>query len=136
MRLVDLEGGTEFSGAVEEVLISFGFGSSFSHGLNAFEGDGGADEDSAGGAGFEGGDAEHPVVAVGEIGVGESGSVEHHCCSWGDSSVGVATGVGGAVGLGFDDSGAESGHDDVLTEEVLGGLEKFGVGWVVGHWLG
>ena len=133
MGLVDLEGGAELSGAVEEVLVSFGFGSSFSHGLNAFERDGGADEDSAGGTGFEGGDAEHPVVAVGEIGVGEARSVEHDSGSWGHSSVGVAAGIGGAVGLGFDDSGAESGHDDVLTEEVLGGLEKFGVGGVGDH---
>jgi len=134
--LVDLKSGAELSGAVEEVLVPFGFGSSFSHGLNAFERDSGADEYCSGGAGFEASDAEHPVVAVGEVGVGEAGSVEHHFCSWGDSSVGVAAGISGAVGFGFDDSGAESGHDNVLTEEVLGGLEEFWVGGVVGHWLG
>jgi hypothetical protein len=134
--LVDLEGGAEFSGAVEEVLVSFGFGSSYLHRFNTFEGDGGADEDCSGGAGVEASDAEHPVVAVGEIGVGEAGSVEHDSGSGGHASIGVAAGVSGAVGFGFDDSGPESGHDDVLAEEVLGGLEEFGVGGVVGHWLG
>ncbi len=133
MGLVDLEGGAEFSGAVEEVLVSFGLRASLAHGFVAFEGDGGANEDCSGGAGIEAGDAEHPVVAVGEIGVGEAGSVEHDSGSWSDSSVGVAAGIGGAVGLGFDDSGAEPGHDDVLAEEVLGGLEKFGVGGVGDH---
>ena len=128
--LVDLEGSAEFAGTVEEVFVFLGFGPSFAHRLVAFEGDGGANEDRASGARLQARDAEHPVVAVGEIGVRESGSVKHHPGPWGNASVCVAAGVCGTVGFGLYDSDSETGHDDMLAKQGFGGMEEFGVGGV------
>lgn len=101
MFFAELVGGADFAGAVEEFSVVFGFGSVLVEGFEIIVRDGGTDEDGSGGFGWMGGDIDHPVIAVGEVGVDVSGGAEHDLGAGGGAAVGVRAWVAGA-GIGFD----------------------------------
>lgn len=109
----------DFPWAVKEFVIRLCFGAVLIESFDIIDRDSGADEDCPSSFGRMGGDIDHPMVAVGEIGVNVSGWAEHDLGSWGWAPVGMGAGIKRAgICFDFDElARAKRGFEDCTKKE-------------------